>query len=167
VSAAPWRWISPRPSENASEHALNTAVRFLAQRPRSEYEVRQRLRRGGADEAVIDGVVGKLRTHGLLDDAAFAEYWVEQRQTFRPRGVRLLRAELAHKGIERALASDVAATVEGTADADAYRAARGRANQLRALDERTFKSRLGQWLGRRGYDWATIEPVVERLWSEH
>jgi SOS response regulatory protein OraA/RecX len=51
-------------------------------------------------------------------------------------------------------------------DEDAYRAAAKRAFQLRTLDERTFKARLGQWLARRGFDWDTVGRVVERLWSE-
>jgi len=128
--------------------------------------VRQRLRRAGVDDAVAESVLERLRRHELLNDTAFAEYWVEQRQTFRPRGARLLRAELASKGIDRALASEAAAIVEGSAEEDAYRAARGRANHLRTLDERTFKARLGQWLTRRGYDWTTIETIIERLWAE-
>jgi regulatory protein len=158
------RWISPQPSDAAS--ALDTAVRFLAQRPRSEYEVRQRLRRAGIDEATLDGVLVQLRQHQLVDDRAFADYWVEQRQTFRPRGARLLRAELARLGVDRGRVEAAVEPVAGSAEADAYRAARRQANRLRDLDERTFAARLGQWLARRGFDWDTITPVVARLWTE-
>lgn len=160
------RWISPRRSESASATPLDTAVRFLAQRPRSEYEVRQRLRRARVDDATIDAIVGQLRRHRLLDDGAFAAYWVEQRQTFRPRGARLLNAELTRLGVAR---ESVAAATTGlgeTAETDAYRAAAKRAQQLRHLDERTFHTRLGQWLARRGFDWETISSVVSRLWAE-
>jgi regulatory protein len=158
------RWISPRPSDAAS--ALDTAVRFLAQRPRSEYEVRQRLRRAGIDEATLDGVLLQLRQHQLLDDRAFADYWVEQRQTFRPRGARLLRMELARLGVERGRAEAAVAPIVDTAEADAYRAAARQARRLHALDERAFATRLGGWLVRRGFDWDTITPVVARLWIE-
>jgi regulatory protein len=160
------RWISPRRSETDSSHALDTAVHYLAQRPRSEYEVRQRLRRAGTDAAVVETVLEQLRRHGLLDDQAFAEYWVEQRQTFRPRGARLLRAELAQHGIPRAGAEAATAPLDETAEQDAYRAAAKRASHLHGMDEATFTTRLGQWLARRGFDWDTISPVVARLWSE-
>src|SRR5690348_9918162 len=93
------RWISPRRSDADPASALDTAVRYLAQRPRSEYEVRQRLKRDGVDQAVAERVLEQLRRHQLVDDRAFAEYWVEQRQTFRPRGKRLLSAELARLGV--------------------------------------------------------------------
>jgi regulatory protein len=158
------RWISPRPSDARS--ALDTAVRFLAQRPRSEYEVRQRLRRAGIDEATLEGVLVQLRQHQLVDDRAFADYWVQQRQTFRPRGARLLRAELARLGVDRGGVEAAVTATEPTAATDAYRAAARHAVRLRNLDERTFCTRLGQWLARRGFDWETITPVVQRLWSE-
>src|SRR5216683_6418558 len=167
---ASWRrWISPRPSRRTmpSQVApIDVALRFLAQRPRSEQEVRRRLRRAGADEAAVEGVLERLRQHALVDDTAFAEYWVEQRQTFRPRGARLLRAELRQHGVDVSAAEAAAETTAASASDDAYRAAQRRARQLSSADERVFKSRLAQFLGRRGFDWDTISPVVDRLWAD-
>ena len=111
-------------------------------------------------------VVVQLKQHRLVDDAAFAQYWVEQRQTFRPRGGRLLRAELRSHGVGARDAEEAAASVEPSAEEDAYRAAAKRARQLGGLDERTFKTRLSQFLARRGFDWDTITSVVERLYTE-
>jgi regulatory protein len=111
-------------------------------------------------------VLVQLRQHQLVDDRAFADYWVEQRQTFRPRGARLLRAELARLGVERGGAEAAVAPVADSAEADAYRAAARHARRLHGLDERTFATRLSQWLARRGFDWDTIAPVVARLWAE-
>jgi regulatory protein len=160
------RWISPRPSEPTANVALDTAVRYLAQRPRSEYEVRRRLRRAQVDDATIDATIGQLRRHRLLDDAAFAAYWVEQRQTFRPRGARLIRAELGRLGVDRSRAEAATSPLDESAEGDAYRAGSKRAEQLRNLDERTFQTRLGHWLARRGFDWDTVATVVARLWAE-
>jgi len=124
------------------------------------------LKRAGVDEAVTESVLDQLRRHQLVDDRAFAEYWVEQRQTFRPRGKRLLTAELARLGIGRESAQAATAVVEDSAEEDAYRAARKRARQLRNLDESLFRARMAQWLARRGFDWDTITRVVARIWSE-
>jgi regulatory protein len=145
---------------------IDVALRFLAQRPRSEQEVRRRLRRAGVAEAAEEAVISQLRQHALVDDTAFAEYWVEQRQTFRPRGARLLRAELRQHGVDAGAAETAAETTAASASDDAYRAAQRRARQLGAADERAFKTRLAQFLGRRGFDWDTISPVVDRLWNE-
>jgi regulatory protein len=145
---------------------IDVALRFLAQRPRTEREVRRRLQRAGADETSVENVLERLRQHGLVDDTAFAQYWVEQRQTFRPRGARLLRAELRQHGIDAAAADAAAETTEVSAAADAYRAAQKRARQLASADERAFKTRLAQFLARRGFAWDTISPVVDRLWDD-
>jgi regulatory protein len=161
------RWISPRPSESSP---VDVALRFLAQRPRSEHEVRERLRRAGIEHSAVEATLAQLRQHRLVDDAAFAQYWVEQRQTFKPRGARLLRAELRQHGVESATAETAAETTQDSSAQDAYRAAERRARQLAACgaaDERTFKTKLASFLQRRGFDWDTISPTVERLAAEH
>jgi regulatory protein len=148
--------------------ALDAAVRFLANRPRSEHEIRRRLARTAVPDDVVKRVLGQLRRWNLVDDAAFARYWAEQRHTFRPRGPRLLKAELRQHGVAADLAATTAEQAAATAGQDAYRVAARRAEQLASqrLDERTFRTRLAQLLARRGFDWDTIGPVVDRLWRE-
>ena len=148
------------------QHArcFDAALRFLGARPRSEREIRDRLARHEFDVTVVDRVIERLRRINLVDDAAFAAYWVEQRATHRPRGARLLKQELRHKGVSQ----DVLAEALPSDDDQegAYRAAQRKATSLRALDERTFKQRLGAFLQRRGYGYETVRPVVGRLWQE-
>ncbi len=146
--------------------ALDAALAFLGYRPRSAQEIRRRLARKEVPPSVVDAVLDRLHAWRLVDDEAFARYWIEQRQTFRPRGTRLLKAELRQRGVSVELAASVAEETDVTADDDAYRAAAKKARQLAALDERTFRTRLSQFLGRRGFDWDTIAPTVERLWRE-
>ena len=143
---------------------FDAALRFLGARPRSEREIRDRLARHEFDVTVVDRVIERLRRIRLVDDAAFATYWVEQRASHRPRGSRLLKQELRQKGVSQ----DVLAEALPLEDDDegAYRAAQRKATSLRALDERTFKQRLGAFLQRRGYGYETIKPVVTRLWQE-
>ena len=141
-------------------------MRFLANRPRSELEIRRRLARAEVAEDVIEQVLTQLRGAELVDDAAFAAYWVEQRRTFRPRGPRLLQAELRQHGVSGELAATSAQQAAETADEDAYRVAVRKARQLPRHDERVFRTRLAQLLARRGFDWDIIAPTVERVWQE-
>jgi regulatory protein len=144
--------------------ALDAALHFLGPRPRSEREIRDRLARGEYDVQVVDRVIGRLRQLRLVDDAAFAAYWVEQRATHRPRGARLLKQELRQKGVSQDVVTEALPEDD---DADgAYRAAQRKATSLRAQDERTFKQRLGAFLQRRGYGYETTRSVVSRLWSD-
>src|SRR5579864_876451 len=146
--------------------ALDTALRFLASRPRSAYEIRTRLARAGFEAETVGAVLDQLRGHGVVDDQAFAAYWVEQRQTFRPRGARLVRAELARLGVARTEADSATTVLEDTAEEDAYRAAGRRAQRLREASAEVFASRLSGFLARRGFDWDTISKVVGRLERE-
>jgi regulatory protein len=151
-------------NEDQRARVYDAALRFLGARPRSEREIRARLAKHQFAPEMVDGAIERLRRIGLVDDAAFAEYWVEQRQTHRPRGGRLLKQELRAKGIDVETAA-AAIPVNDDAD-DAYRAAQRKAHSLRALDERTFKQRLGGFLQRRGFDYETTRSVVARLLEE-
>ena len=143
---------------------FDAALRFLGSRPRSEREIRDRLARHEFDVTVVDRVIERLRRIQLVDDAAFAAYWVEQRATHRPRGSRLLKQELRQKGVSHDVLAEALPSDDDTEGA--YRAAQRKATSLRALDERMFKQRLGAFLQRRGYGYETIKPVVARLWQE-
>ena len=147
-----------------SQQAHDAALRLLAYRPRSEAELRSRLARRGLPPDVIQETVDRLREQGLLDDDAFARYWVETRQRSSPRGRRLLRQELAAKGIAVDTARQaVAAAAEEEA---ARRAAEKKARHLHDLDYATFRRRLGQFLLRRGFPYETARALVEELWRQ-
>ena len=144
--------------------AFETAVAMLARRPHSEREIRRRLMRGRYDVALIDGTVERLHDLKLLDDAEFARAWVESRDRSRPRGHRLLNAELRALGVENSVARE-AVTFVSEIDA-AYRVAMKRMRTSRSDDHRAFRDRLGPHLQRRGFSWDVITATLERCWRE-
>jgi regulatory protein len=154
--------------EDEQARALEAALVFLAYRPRSEREVRDRLQRKEFPEPIVEGVIARLCKLGYVDDEAFARYWVEQRQTHRPRGSRLLRLELQRKGVARDTTVEVLDQLEQEDDpvAAACRAAEKKASSLRLTDEREFLQKVGQFLLRRGFDYETARTAARRLWAE-
>jgi len=146
------------------QQAHEAALRLLAYRPRSEAEVRSRLARRGLPPGVVQETMERLREQGLLDDEAFARYWVDTRQQSSPRGRRLLRRELLAKGIAVETAAEAVATV--AEEEIARRAAEKKANSLRNLDYPAFRRHLGQFLLRRGFPYETARVLVEELWRE-
>lgn len=147
------------------ERATEAALTFVAYRPRSEREVRDRLRRRDFAPAAIDAAVEKLRGWNYLDDRAFAEYWVENRAEHAPRGRRALEAELRAKGVDRNVTGDVLEGIDLGEENAALELARKRQPRLSALDEPTQRRRLAAFLGRRGYGWDVIRPVLDRLYG--
>ena len=160
--------IADLQNQDERARAFESALVFLSYRPRSEREVRDRLARKQVPPSAIDQAIERLRRLGLVDDEAFARYWVEQRQTHRPRGARLLRQELFQKGIARETSAGAveAGDDQLAPEEAAYRAAERRARSLRAADEREFTTRLGQFLLRRGFDYETARAACRRLWQE-
>lgn len=149
-----------------TEQTYDSAVRFLAARPRSTAEVRRRLARQGYCVEDTDAAVGRLRREGLLDDQQFAEWWIGQRQEFSPRGPRLLKLELRLKGVgPEAVEEAVSACAAQQSDA-AYRLACRRSRRLSALDERSFSLSLGAYLQRRGFHYDVVRDTVQRAWAE-
>lgn len=149
---------------DAISRAFDRAVRLLARRPYSAAEIRRSLASHEVAPAVIDEVLARLETLGYVDDYAFAQYWVENRERFRPRGARALRYELRQKGIADAIIQKALDGFDGAESA--YAAAQDQARRLRGLDRQTFRTRLSGFLARRGFDYDTVREAVERLVHE-
>ncbi|GIW08311.1 MAG: hypothetical protein KatS3mg060_3116 [Dehalococcoidia bacterium] len=155
---------TPEARERRVEACRDAAVRFLSYRPRSVAEVRARLLRHGHDPDVVHAVLEWLRDYNLVDDEAFAEFWAESRAQFRPSGQRLLRYELAQRGVPTETAKTVVERVDE--EDGAYRAAVKRAARLSRENEIEFRRKLGSFLQRRGFETEVILHTVERIWRE-
>ena len=147
-----------------SEVAYERTLGFLGYRPRSKAEVQAYLTRRQVPRTISQAVVERLTAVGLLDDDAFARYWVENREAFRPRGLRSLRFELRSKGVPDAVVEG--ATEEIDEAEGAYRAAQDRARRLSGLDYQVFRRRLVGFLLRRGFGYDVVKETVDRLWRE-
>ena len=146
------------------ERCLNAALLFLGYRPRSEAETRTRLQKHGYTGGEIDRVIERLKSLGLLNDAAFAEYWKENRTSFKPRGQRMLKSELRRKGVDPGTISEA---VEGIDELEnARRAAGAKARSLPVVDYQVFRQKLGGYLQRRGFDYGVISKIVKQVWEE-
>ena len=147
-----------------SHNCFGAALHYLGYRPRSEAEVRKRLRRRGFDGEVVDKVIIGLKERRLIDDVAFAHYWRDNRLSFRPRSRRLIKLELRQKGVATETANEVVADLD---DEDAaYEAGLKKARVLSGLDYSEFHRYLSDHLRRRGFDYGTIGSAVARLWQE-
>jgi len=149
---------------DVTEAAYERVLNYLGYRPRSKAEVQAYLKRRAVPEEMVPALIERLQASGLLNDEDFARYWVENRESFRPRGVRSLRFELRRKGVDDSIADDALAGLDEPESA--YRAAENRARRMAALDYATFRRRLDGFLQRRGFGYGVSRDVVERLWKE-
>ncbi len=145
--------------------ARAAAERLLRFRPRSEQELRQRLRQKGVEAPVIETLVQELARKDLLNDQKFAQYVATNRLVMRPTGVRALRDELRRKGVASTVAE--AALTKATAGYDEAAAARElaqrRAGQMSGLPAATIQRRLFGLLQRRGFSSEVVYRVVREV----
>ena len=157
--------IAALQTQDAREVAYQKAMLFLGYRARSVNEVRENLRKHEIPEAVIDEVLGRLQEANLLNDREFAQAWVENRSTFRPRSRRALALELRRKGLDDDVVRD---TLDAQVDENALalQAARKYLRKLEKLEWQEFRQKLGSFLGRRGVSYDVVAPVVRQIWDE-
>jgi regulatory protein len=147
--------------QDSIQAAFDKTLKYLAYRPRSSAEIKRYLREKGVDPRVSERVLDRLRSAGLVDDLAFGRYWVENRESFGPRGRRLLAQELRAKGIGQGLIDEVLTDVdEGTS---AYQAAVQRAARYARLDDEAFREKMYGFLRRRGFDYEVTRETIARL----
>jgi regulatory protein len=151
----------------ADEHEVTyqKALHFLSFRPRSSTEVRQNLSKRRIPEALIDETIERLQKAKLVNDEAFAQAWVENRNSFHPRGKAALRSELRRKGLSDEIVQSVLDT-QVNEEALAIDAARKHAQRLAGLEWSEFRQKLGGFLARRGFSYDTLAPVVSEIWKE-
>ena len=143
---------------------LDAAYYYLSYRPRSEGEIRQWLRKRGLANEVIEAAIAKLREQDLTDDLAFAQFWTDNRLSFRPRSRRAIEKELREKKVASEIIEQVTDGIDD--DQTAYKLASSRLPSLAHLDYPVFYRRLSNYLAYRGFSHQIIRDTVGRLWRE-
>jgi len=146
------------------EVAYQRAIKYIGFRERSEYEVRQYLRKLKLSDQTSDAILTRLVHAGLINDQRFAQMWVDNRAEHHPRSQRALAFELRQHGI-----SDK--TIEATLDSfneeeNAYKAAKKQSLKYLGLEWRDFRNRIFTYLARNGFNSEVITPIINKVWDE-
>lgn len=144
--------------------AKESAIVLLSYRPRSEKELRDRLRRKEFPEEIIEGCLQELDRLKLLDDRTFAEMYTRDRLRQTPKGRSGLIADLRKKGIDREQAESAVEDCLEQAEMSEVDLAREASKKFRwKSGEETFKAkrRMYAFLGRRGFSSDAIRSVLD------
>ena len=159
---APERDGPAEPAADPESVARTICLNLLSTRARTRSELASELTRREVDDDVAATVLDRLVEVGLLDDAAFAEQWVDSRHRHRGLGRRALSQELRTKGVETEVAN--AALDELDADAERSKAAelvRKRLPSLDRVEPAAAARRLVGMLARKGYGGGLAYEVVK------
>lgn len=141
--------------ESNFDKAYNQTLNLLARRPRSEWEIRDYLKRKKHDEELSERLVNKLSERRLINDLAFAQMWVENRRLLKNMSKRKLTQELRAKRVNDEIINEVM----GQDETDEREV-------LRELVERKKnrypdKLKLMQYLSRQGFNYDDIKSVLD------
>lgn len=141
---------------STEDKLYNQALRYVAMRPRSAWEMTSYLQRKDAPPPLITQIVDKLTDLDLVNDAKYAASFVHDRQLLRPTSRRKLIMELKKKRIKDI---DIESAITGN-----------ELNESVSLQEVITKKRrqskyqddekLMQYLARQGFGYGDIKSAL-------
>lgn len=158
----PWQRAAAKPDAEPPDAAQlrDAAVRLLAQREHSRYQLEQKLKRKfgvGLDSAVLAEVLRELAADGLQSDERFAEAKCRQRVTA-GYGPLKIRVDLQQANVDPAVVSSVLS--EATPDWLALAEAAAQRRFSLPLVEPSEQQRCARFLKARGFAEADIRIVL-------
>jgi regulatory protein len=141
-------------------------LKFASLRPRSEKEFRIWLKKHKVPISLNEELFNRLKHLDFLNDKKFVVWWVNQRQTFRPKSKRILGQELRLKGIGRELIDEVLKD-EGVDETSAAKRILSKKSYMwKNLSGFEKRVKMGNYLARNGYSWDTIRKVLDEFDQE-
>lgn len=145
--------------KNASgaDKAYNQALRYIAIRPRSIWEMESYLKRKQVDDDTVHNILNKLSNLSLLGDLAFARAWVQNRRLLKITSKRKLTQELRQKRLDDETINRVLSEDETDEREILKQLIVKKRQQSRYKD----KLKLMQYLSRQGFNYDDIKVTID------
>ena len=144
--------------------AKNYALELLSDQSYSKSQMIYQLGQKGFGTAAINITLEALEHLGHIKDESFAKKWVDRRQRSKPKGKKMLEHELVNQSIDKTTVDRVLAEIhDGEETQLALQVARKQVKRYRSLPPEVAKRRLHGFLLRRGFDYETIQSVIQRV----
>ena len=144
--------------------AKNYALELLSNKSYSKSQMTYQLGQKGFGTEAIDITLEDLEQLGHIKDENFAKKWVERRQRSKPKGKKVLEHELTNQSIDKTTVDRVLAGIHDGEEVNiALQLAQKQVKRYQSLAPEVAKRRLYGFLLRRGFDYETIQSVIERV----
>ncbi len=154
-------------SADPAGRARDVCLRLLTGTAKTRKQLADALRRREIPDEVAGEVLDRLEEVGLIDDAAFADAWVESRHAGRGLARRALAQELRTRGVAGELVEQAVAQLGADEEAEAARAlVERKLRATRGLERQARTRRLVGMLARRGYSEGLAFRVVREALGE-
>jgi regulatory protein len=86
--------------------AKSQAVKYLSAKLRNEKEIKTKLENDGFDDNAISRAIGELKSLGYINDRLYVQKYIYDRSKLKPKSKRLIKLELAAKGINEEIINE-------------------------------------------------------------
>jgi len=125
---------------------------LLAGPPRTRAQLAEAMRRRGISDEAAQQVLSRFEEVGLINDAVFADAWVESRHHGRGLAQRALARELRTRGVESEVIARAVEQLDAEREEETARAlVERKLRSTRGLDQEKRIRRLVGMLARKGY----------------
>ncbi len=142
------------------------AVKALGRQMRTEAELRRlmsaRAEPGEHGEAAIRAVIARLKDHGYLNDASYAETFARLRQENEKLGARRVRQKLAERGVAARVAEAAVEARYGGANEEALAREHLERKRIGKPTNEKETARVVRRLAAAGFSTGTIYKVLRR-----
>ena len=147
--------------------ALKYAFRILAIRPRSVFEMKEKLRARKYSQKIIDGLIKKLKEQDLLNDEKFTREWIKNQLEYRPCGRILIKKKLFEKRIKQEIMEKVLEEMVSPEKelALARKVLQKKRDRLENLSRGKLFQKLSLYLSGKGFSYQVIREVLEETES--
>jgi regulatory protein len=155
------------PPADPESVAREICLRLLAGAPRTRAQLADAMKRKDVPGDVAERVLGRFSDVGLIDDAAFAQAWVQSRHFGRGLARRALAAELRRRGVAHDTVDEAVETLDpDQEERTARELVDRRLSGTRGLDPAKRMRRLVGVLARKGYPPGLAYRVVKEALAE-
>ncbi len=141
--------------------SFNRLLNWATLRPRSQAEYQAWATKKGLSQEQTQSFAARLQKLDLLDDAKFAAWWADNRQTFRPRSIQELKFEMRQKGLA---SQDIQEAVANIDETELLRSVATKYfKKLSSKPPKEQRQKLLAYLGRRGFSFSLARRAVEEI----
>lgn len=140
---------------------LDKLTKFIMIRPRSEKEVRGYLHRKKVPEAIWKDLLQRLAKYDLINDEEFARWWIDSRQEFSPKPIRILINELKTKGINKEIIDKVLSQTNINEEKIAKNLLLKREPHWRSISKDKLSQKMLEYLIRKGFSFEIAKSAIK------
>ncbi len=158
-------------TENQKFFIKQAALRLLARRLHSVFELKLKLKKKKYDASLIEDVLTELKEKNLLNDFQFAEIFTEEKIRTKLWGRQKLKSELMKKGISREIIEELLnkqfSDELNLSMAVTLAKKKIISHNFSKLDSSQAKNKMINYLMAKGYDFITAKSAAEQVIKEN